>query len=223
MHRLVLDHVTKDYATPSGPLRVLDDVSFALAPGDTLAVTGPSGTGKSSLLNLIGSLDRPTAGTIRLGNTDVGALEGAALAAYRAGSVGFVFQEHNLLPQLTALENVLLPLLARGNRVADAAPARALLDRVGVGDRANHFPAHLSGGERQRVAIARALVTGARLLLCDEPTGNLDLDTSRTVLALFLELARQETLSIIMVTHNLELAAALGQRAELRRGHLATT
>ena len=172
---LSVERVRKEYGSAAGPLIVLKDVSLALAPGQSVAIVGPSGAGKSTLLNIIGSLDKPTAGSVRLGATEVTALAGAALADFRSRQVGFVFQDHHLLSQCSALENVLLPTLAARGGDADA-PARAkdILRRVGLGQRLHSFPAELSGGERQRVAVARALVNGPPLLLCDEPTGNLD-------------------------------------------------
>jgi ABC-type lipoprotein export system ATPase subunit len=211
---LVLTGVTKCYADAE----VLRGVDLTAAPGETLALVGPSGAGKSTLLHLIGALDRPTAGSIRLGDTDVTALTGTALAAYRAARVGFVFQDHHLLPQLTARENVLLPTLALPG--GDPGRADALLQQVGVAHRADAFPAHLSGGERQRVAIARALINGAGLLLCDEPTGNLDRDTGTGIIDLFLALAG-DGVTVIMVTHNLAHAARFTRCLALRDGTLA--
>jgi lipoprotein-releasing system ATP-binding protein len=225
---LTVRSLRKEYDSAAGPLRVLQDVSFDLVPGGTLAVIGPSGAGKSTLLNIIGSLDKPTSGSVRLGETEVTALEGAALAHFRGRGVGFVFQEHHLLPQCSALENVLLPTLAakerggffpRGRRgVLDR--GKDLLGRVGLGDRLDSFPVQLSGGERQRVAIARALVNGPPLLLCDEPTGNLDHESAAEVGALFLELARERGVMLVVVTHNLEFARLFGRCLELRDGAL---
>jgi len=213
---LVLTHISKTYE-PSN--EVLRDVSMAAAPGETVGVVGPSGCGKSTLLNIIGSLDKPTSGTVTLGGIDVGGLSGADLATFRSSSVGFVFQDHHLLPQLTALENVLLPSLAAGG--ADATPsARELLGRVGLLEQADSFPARMSGGERQRVAVARAMINRPALLLCDEPTGDLDQAAGENVVALFLELAGERDVAVVMVTHNLHLAAKLSRRVELRGGRL---
>jgi lipoprotein-releasing system ATP-binding protein len=195
-------------------------VSFALAPSETLAIVGYSGTGKSTLLNIVGSLDHPTAGSVRLGDTDVTQLAGAALAEFRSRRVGFVFQDHHLLPQCTALENVALPTLAAGRAAIGTELATDLLQRVGLADRLHSRPAQLSGGERQRVAIARALVNDPPLLLADEPTGNLDPDTSRRIGALFAELAAERSAMLIVVTHNLELAGQFGRCLELRDGVL---
>ena len=212
---LVLTNVAKTYE-PSN--EVLRDVSFSVGPGETVAVVGPSGCGKSTLLNIIGSLDKPSSGTVRLGDIDVAGLSGAALAAFRSQEVDFVFQDHHLLPQLTALENVLLPSLAAKSGDATSR-ARELLDRVGLLDHADSFPAQMSGGERQRIAIARALINRPRLLLCDEPTGNLDQKAGQNVVSLFLELATETT--VVMVTHNLELAERLSRCVELRGGRVS--
>ena len=218
--RLVVENIRKEFATPAGPLRVLHDVSFSLGPGETLAVVGTSGTGKSTLLNIIGSLEKPTAGRVVLGDDDVASLEGAALAAFRSRRVGFVFQDHHLLPQCTALENVALPTLAAGRRAIGAELAAELLERVGLAERLQSFPAKLSGGERQRVAVARALVNEPRLLLADEPTGNLDAGTSGQIAALFRELAEEKSVMLIVVTHDLGLAAQFARTLELRDGIL---
>jgi ABC-type lipoprotein export system ATPase subunit len=218
---LTVANVTKVYETASGPSEVLRGASLALGAGETLSVVGPSGSGKSTLLNIIGSLDRPTSGSVNLGGVEVTELKGTALAEFRARKVGFVFQDHHLLPQLTAVENVALPSLV-GGREGDAMPqARELLARVGVTGRAEAFPAQMSGGERQRVAIARAMINGAGLLLCDEPTGDLDGKTAVGVVSLFLELAREKGVTVIMVTHNLDLAKRFSKCAELRGGVLS--
>jgi lipoprotein-releasing system ATP-binding protein len=172
---LVVSDVWKEYPTPAEPLVVLRGVSFQVSPGQTLAIVGPSGSGKSTLLNILGTLDRPTRGSVRLGDVDPFVLGGGQLACYRSEKVGFIFQDHHLLPQCTAAENVMIARLAMGRVTdADAQRARDLLAMVGLSDRASHVPSELSGGERQRVAIARALMNGPQLLLCDEPTGNLD-------------------------------------------------
>jgi len=218
--RLVVEGLRKEYRSAAGALAVLKGVSLVLRAGRTVAVVGASGSGKSTLLNLIGALDRPTAGSIRMDGCEVSALEGRELAEFRARKVGFVFQDHHLLPQCTAVENVLVPTLAVGRDPGAADRALALLERVGLGDRTDYLPARLSGGERQRVAIARAMINGAPLLLCDEPTGNLDRDTGRRVADLFLELAREQGKMAIVVTHDLELAATFDEQFELRDGTL---
>jgi lipoprotein-releasing system ATP-binding protein len=218
--RLAVRHIRKEFDS-AAPLVVLKDVSFDLDAGETLSIIGPSGAGKSTLLNIVGSLDRPTGGSVTLGETEVTALEGTALADFRSRRVGFVFQDHHLLPQCSAIENVLLPTLAAPpSSRQGSSRARELLERVGLKDRQHSFPAQLSGGERQRVAIARALVNEPPLLLCDEPTGNLDPQTSAEVGALFLELVRERRVMLIVVTHNLKFARLFGRGLELRAGTL---
>ena len=219
--QLVVDRVTKRFDTPSGPQTVLEELSFTAAPGETVAILGPSGSGKSTLLNIIGSLDAPTSGTVRLGEVEVTALASEALAQFRARSVGFIFQDHHLLPQLTALENVMLPTLAAGSTQSAGERAVRLLERMGVAERAKALPARMSGGERQRVAAARALINGAGLLLCDEPTGNLDRDAASNLVGLLLELAEQQDVTVLMVTHNVEQARRLGRCLLLRDGRVA--
>jgi predicted ABC-type transport system involved in lysophospholipase L1 biosynthesis ATPase subunit len=219
---LLLQGVTKQFTTPAGPLEVLRGVDLLAASGEALAIIGPSGAGKSTLLNVIGALEPVSSGSIRYGATEITALLGPALAAFRARRVGFVFQDHHLLPQLTARENVLLPALALARRADAVALDRAdeLLARVGLADRAGAFPATLSGGERQRVAIARALLNRPGLLLGDEPTGNLDQERGAAVVDLFLELARAEGVTVLMVTHNATHAARCDRALELRGGCL---
>ena len=218
--KLVVEEIIQEFETPAGPNRVLDGVSLTAEQGDTIAILGPSGSGKSTLLNIIGSLDRPTSGAVTLGNTPVTELEGDALAAYRASEVGFIFQDHHLLPQLTAIENVLLPTLVAEGADRTRERAQDLLERVGVTKRADAFPARLSGGERQRVAAARALINGAGLLLCDEPTGNLDRDTGRNLVTMLRELA-EDGVIVLMVTHNQEQANLLDRGLLLSEGRLA--
>ncbi len=200
-------------------LEVLSGLTFTLEPGEALAVTGPSGSGKSTLLHILGTLDSPTSGSVRIGGRDPFSLPERELARFRNRSVGFVFQDHHLLPQYTVLENVLIPTLAFGRGGVEAEPrARALLDRVGLTARLTHRPAELSGGERQRVAVARALVMGPRLLLCDEPTGNLDGKTATAVADLLFELHEEANAVLVVVTHSPEIAARFGRRVELREG-----
>jgi lipoprotein-releasing system ATP-binding protein len=219
--------LSKTYSGPRGELRVLDRVSLRLAPGDAAAVMGPSGSGKSSLLYILGALETPTSGRVTLDERNPFELGPKALAAFRNEQVGFVFQDHCLLPQCTVLENVLIPTLIAPNpsgkdpAKADAAThARQLIDQVGLSDRIDHRPGELSGGERQRVAIARALIRGPRLLLCDEPTGNLDHAAADNVAGILLDLHRARNTILVVVTHSAELAARLPQRFELRDGVL---
>ena len=200
---LEVDGISKSFPTPSGPLRVLDRVSFSLGDGDRLAVMGPSGSGKSTLLSILGGLEEPTGGSVRLDGVDPFALPPAGRAAFRNRHVGFVFQEHHLLDGLTALDNVVLPALATG-RVAAGVEMRAreLLSRVGLGGRMGHLPAELSGGERQRVAVARALANRPKLVLADEPTGNLDRVSSKEALALIREVCRENGAALLLVSHD---------------------
>ncbi|MGM0492709.1 MAG: ABC transporter ATP-binding protein [Armatimonadota bacterium] len=216
---LTVKELMKEYDTPAGVTRVLDELSLTAESGETVAILGPSGSGKSTLLNIIGSLDRPTAGRVRLGDTDVTSLDGDALASYRATDVGFIFQDHHLLPQLTAVENVLLPTMAAGTGEGAEDRARELLERVGVAERADAFPARLSGGERQRVAAARALINEPALLLCDEPTGNLDRESGDRLVELLRELA-DDGVTVLMVTHNMRQAELLGRGLLLTEGTL---
>ena len=218
--RLVVDKVRKEYPSPGEPRVVLDDVSFDLSPGETVAIVGPSGSGKSTLLNIIGSLDRPTSGSVRLGQTAVTELEGEALSDFRSLSVGFVFQDHHLLPQCSALENAALPSLAAGQSEEGTERARELLKRVGLEGRIDALPANLSGGERQRVAVARAMVNEPPLLLCDEPTGNLDKKTGARLGELFAELADEEDVLLVVVTHDPEFAQRFSPVLELHEGKL---
>jgi len=212
---LSVAHLSKEYPTPRGPLAVLSDVSFSLAPGDAAAIMGPSGSGKSSLLYVLGALEPPTSGTITLDGRDPFQLPAAALAAFRNEAVGFVFQDHCLLPQCTVLENVLVPTLVASSGNGDGERARRLVGQVGLGARIDHRPGELSGGERQRVAVARALVRQPRLLLCDEPTGNLDRASAEQVATLLLDLHREQQGILIVVTHSAQLADRFPIRFEL--------
>jgi lipoprotein-releasing system ATP-binding protein len=217
---LEAQRLAKTYASPAGPLTVFEDVSFTLPRGDSAAIMGPSGSGKSSLLYVLGGLEPPSAGTVRLGSQDPYTLSPAELAAFRNRQVGFVFQDHCLLPQCTVLENVLVPTLV-GEPDAEASDrARQLLEKVGLGARLDHRPAALSGGEKQRVAIARALIRQPQLLLCDEPTGNLDAASAETVAALLLDLHRQHQTILLVVTHSDNLARNFDKRWAIARGHL---
>ena len=221
--------VSKQYPTPKGPLTVVADATLKLAPGEAAAITGPSGSGKSSLLYMLGALEPPTAGTITLDGQDPFALAPAALAEFRNSRVGFVFQDHCLLPQCSVLENVLVPTLvaSRGNGDStsgdDVAHATRLLREVGLSDRLDHRPAALSGGERQRVAVARALVRQPRLVLCDEPTGNLDQSSADAVAALLVELHRSLRNILVVVTHSARLAGMFPAQFAITNGRLERT
>jgi lipoprotein-releasing system ATP-binding protein len=196
-------------------------VSFTLRRGQNLAILGPSGSGKSTLLSILGTLEPPTSGAVRLAGEDPFALDETALAKFRSRRIGFVFQDHHLLPQCTVLENVLTPFLADGAATpTDTEQATELLRRVGLAERLTHRPAELSGGERQRVAIARSLVRGPTLLLADEPTGNLDRTTAQVISDLLLELQAERQAILIVVTHSAALASALEKRMELDTGRL---
>jgi lipoprotein-releasing system ATP-binding protein len=221
MSDLVVDNIVKEYPTPAEPLRILNGVSFALSRGENLAIIGPSGSGKSTLLSILGTLEPPTSGVVRLADQDPFSLPERALAAFRSRQVGFVFQDHHLLPQCTVLENILIPFLADGfATAADTERANTLLHRVGLGERLTHRPAELSGGERQRVAIARALVREPLLLLADEPTGNLDRTTAQSIQQLLLQLQAERNTILVVVTHSTALAAVMQRRMELDAGRL---
>jgi lipoprotein-releasing system ATP-binding protein len=218
---LRIDHLAKDYPTRSGTLSVLRDLNLELQVGEALAVMGPSGSGKSTLLHILGTLEKPTGGTLQLEGKDPFGLTDRELADFRNRSIGFVFQDHHLLPQCSVLENVLIPTLVSGNeRAREETWARELLQRVGLSDRLDHRPAELSGGERQRVAVARALVRRPVLLLADEPTGNLDRHAAKAVGELLLDLHRQEKTILVVVTHSAELARNFPRQMEMVDGSL---
>ena len=211
----------KEYPTPAEPLVVLRGVNLSLSPGESIAVVGPSGSGKSTLLNVLGTLDRPTRGEVRLDAVDPFALSVNDLARFRSERVGFIFQDHHLLPQCTALENVLVARLALGKvKREHSERAAELLRLVGLEGRATHVPAELSGGERQRVAIARALMNQPSLLLCDEPTGNLDPKTGSAVGELLRAVTAQTNAMLVVVTHSVALAEALPRRVRMEEGRL---
>jgi lipoprotein-releasing system ATP-binding protein len=230
---LKLVDVSRRYDSPdsAGALAVLDAVSLEVERGESLAIVGPSGSGKSTLLHIIGTLDRPTSGQVTLDGQDLGRLDESQIAAVRNRQIGFVFQAHYLLPQCTVLENVLVPTLATGRRKTvptksktdpESAATRAtrLLARVGLAERLGHRPGQLSGGERQRVAVVRALINQPQLLLADEPTGALDHASAQQLGQLLVELNREEGVTLIVVTHALELAKRMGRILELRDGRL---
>jgi lipoprotein-releasing system ATP-binding protein len=221
---LQVSNVSKDYPTPRGPLAVLSDITFSLAPGEAAAITGPSGSGKSSLLYILGALEPPSSGTVTLGGRNPFTLSPSALADFRNAEIGFVFQDHCLLPQCSVLENVLVPTLVATDGKGQAADpmrlARTLIGEVGLGDRVDHRPGELSGGEKQRVAIARALIREPRLVLCDEPTGNLDEATASAVARLLLDLHQRQQNILIVVTHSARLASEFPIRFELSEKRL---
>ena len=223
---LNLVNVTRRYDSPdnTGALTVLSEVTLQVARGESLAIVGPSGSGKSTLLQIIGTLDRPTSGTVALNGQDLNSLDDLQIAAVRNRQIGFVFQAHYLLPQCTVWENVLVPTLASSEKsLRDGAGERAerLLKRVGLGERRSHRPGELSGGERQRVAVVRALINQPQLLLADEPTGSLDHASAQQLGQLLLDLNHEEGVTLIVVTHARNLARRMGRVLELKDGRLA--
>ena len=222
MADLVALDITKEFATRAEPLVVLRGVSLELSAGENLAIVGPSGCGKSTLLHILGTLDQPTSGTVTIRGQDPMSLSEPSLAKFRNHEIGFVFQDHHLLPQCSVFENVLIPTIAEGKATPeDVERARMLLGRVGLENRLEHRPAELSGGERQRVAIARALINRPALLLADEPTGNLDAATAKSIADLLLELQKQEQTMLIVVTHSHPLAARLESQLRLENGKVS--
>ncbi|HYN02382.1 MAG TPA: ABC transporter ATP-binding protein [Vicinamibacteria bacterium] len=217
---LTVEGLSKQYETARGPLPILSDVSFSKAPGESLCIMGPSGSGKSTLLHVLGTLEAPSSGRVTIDGLSPHALPEPELAAFRNRSIGFVFQDHFLLPQCSVLENVLVPTLVSRAEGDHEARARELLDRVGLGDRLDHRPAELSGGERQRAALARALVLSPRLVLCDEPTGNLDASAAGKVADLLLDLHARAHAVLVVVTHSAALAERFPDRRRLAAGRL---
>lgn len=215
------ESLTKEYGDGTS-VRALDSVSLSIAQGEFLAILGPSGSGKSTLLNLIGTLDTSTSGQIIMDGTNLSTLRGDALADFRRAKIGFIFQLFNLVPTLNALENVTLPLLPyqRGLKFNLKKRARELLEEVGLEKRLDHLPGQLSGGEQQRVAIARALINSPRLLLADEPTGNLDRKTGSEIMQLLVRLNRDDGLTLIMVTHDKAVASQAHRTVSMRDGRL---
>lgn len=224
---LLLENISKTYPAPDGipGPPVFQGIGLALHFGESLAVVGPSGSGKSTLLNIMGTLDRPSAGSVKIQGEEVSSLPEAALALIRNRQIGFIFQLHHLLPQCTALENVLLPALPFPQKNLGGKPplerALHLLERVGLTSRTHYFPGQLSGGERQRVAVVRALINRPALLLADEPTGSLDHETAVNLVDLLIELNREENISLIMVTHSPELAGRMEKTFRLAGGKLS--
>jgi len=218
---LEVQSLSRTYPSAGEPLTVLHEISFALAAGDSCAIVGPSGSGKTTLLGLCAGLDTPTAGAVRVNGIDLGQLDEDGRARVRNEQVGFVFQNFQLLPTLTALENVMVPLELRGtSRIAPA--ATELLKLVGLGGRLHHYPVQLSGGEQQRVALARAFMNGPKLLFADEPTGNLDTDTGHQIIEALFQLNRERGTTLVLVTHDQELAARAGRVIRLRGGQMVS-
>jgi len=222
---LEVTQVGKEYPAPGRPLTILSGISFRLERGDAVAIMGPSGAGKSTLLYILGGLEQPTSGTVTLDGRNPYQLGEKELAAFRNQAIGFIFQDHCLLPQCSVLENVLVPTLVAkdAHDLAYLERARQLLDQVGLSDRLSHRPAELSGGEKQRVALARALIRKPLLLLCDEPTGNLDQASADVVAALLLELRQRQETILVVVTHSAELASRFPARYELHHANLHAT
>jgi putative ABC transport system ATP-binding protein len=219
---LKIDKVSKTYTAGGRTLTVLENISFSVGAGETVSIVGPSGSGKTTLLGLSAGLDRSSDGAIELNGVWLGSLDEDERAVLRNKYVGFIFQNFQLLPTLTALENVMVPLELRGNAGSTGVRARSreLLERVGLEDRMHHYPAQLSGGEQQRVSLARAFANQPRILFADEPTGNLDAETSELVAGMIFELNRQAGTTLVLVTHNLELAARTGRIIKLAKGHI---
>lgn len=221
MPDFIIENLVKEYPTPTDPLRILAGVNLTLDRGDNLAIVGESGSGKSTLLQIAGTLDQPTSGSVELLGTKLDQLDPVAVAEFRNRHLGFIFQDHHLLPQLTALENVLLPVVAQGpSTESQEARARLLLEQVGLAERVEHRPAELSGGERQRVAVARALINEPVLILADEPTGSLDPESADRVGQLLLDLPRDQDTILICVTHSQALASIFGKQMRLTHGQL---
>jgi lipoprotein-releasing system ATP-binding protein len=221
MPDLIVDRVAKEFPTRGEPLVVLREASLELSAGENAAIVGPSGSGKSTLLSIIGTLDAPTSGSVTLRGENPFALSEPQLARFRNRHIGFVFQDHHLLPQLSVLENVLVPALAEGSPSRETvARAKELLKRVGLGERLAHRPAELSGGERQRAGVARALLLAPALVLADEPTGNLDRTSGAAIGGLLVEMQRQEKTMLLVVTHSPDLAGRLDRRYEIDDGRL---
>ncbi len=218
---LKVENLSKEYPTPAGPLRIVSDVSLSLPQGSAVSIMGPSGSGKSTLLYMMGALETPSSGSVTLSGQNPFLLNAKQLAAFRNQQIGFVFQDHCLLPQCSVIENVLTPTMV--STTLNGEPSRRaneLLKQVGLAERLDHRPAQLSGGEKQRVALARALIMKPQLLLCDEPTGNLDQKSAEVVADLLLDTQRDAETILIVVTHSKELAARFPQRFELRNQHL---
>jgi lipoprotein-releasing system ATP-binding protein len=213
---LNVENISKEYPSPRGTLRILSEISLSLSRGEAASIMGPSGSGKSTLLYIVGALEPASSGTVTLDGQNPFQLTTRQLAAFRNRHIGFVFQDHCLLPQCSVIENVLTPTLVSENNDNAEERARELIKQVGLQDRISHRPAELSGGEKQRVALARALIMKPQLLLCDEPTGNLDQNSADTVASLLVELQQRQETILVVVTHNPELASRFPRRFHLR-------
>jgi putative ABC transport system ATP-binding protein len=218
---LRVDRLTKTYPTAAGPLTVLREATFEIGEGETVAIIGPSGSGKTTLLGLCAGLDRASGGTVELAGEPLEGMDEDARARVRNASVGFVFQNFQLIPTLTALENVMVPLELRGGRAPESL-GRDLLARVGLAERTEHHPVQLSGGEQQRVALARAFINNPGILFCDEPTGNLDGANAESMVELIFGLNRERATTLVLVTHNADLAARCGRVLRLRGGSVVS-
>jgi lipoprotein-releasing system ATP-binding protein len=222
-HQVIIQNVAKAYPTADEPLRVLTDVSLKMSGGDSLAVVGPSGSGKSTLLQILGTLDRPDSGTVSIDGEDPFRLSEQQLASFRNRKIGFIFQDHHLLPQLSLIENVLVPALAAGKPDSNQLErAKDLIESVGLADRMGHLPSELSGGERERVAIARALLMQPSMILADEPTGNLDRRTADAITDVLLDLQKKSNAILVAVTHSESLAGAMSDKRQLIDGKLVS-
>jgi len=214
--------ITKSYATVSGPLQILQGVDLSINPGEIVAIVGQSGSGKSTLLHILGALDRPSGGTVHFGSQNIFALDDEALAKLRRHTIGFIFQFHNLLPEVTALDNVMMPRRIIGENLDDGVGVQ-LLEMVGLGSRLHHRPGELSGGEQQRVAMARSLINHPSLVLADEPTGSLDYQTGELVFKVFQEIQHEKNLTSILATHNVKMARRCNRIFRLESGTLQET
>ena len=219
---LEVSHITKVYNGINRHLTVLDDINFSITSGEIVSIVGPSGSGKTTLLGLCAGLDNPTSGTISLNGELISTMTENQKAAIRNQNVGFIFQNFQLLPTLTAIENVMIPLELQGRSEGARSKAKELLDRVGLGDRLSHYPAQLSGGEQQRVSLARAFSNNPKVLFADEPTGNLDEETSDVVEGLLFDLNKEEGTTMIIVTHDLELASKTQRIIRLKGGKVSS-
>ena len=216
---LAVENLSKTYRSGERSLTVLDDINFEIQAGESVSIVGPSGSGKTTLLGLCAGLDKPSTGTVKLYDSILSDLSEDERATLRNQHIGFIFQNFQLIPTLSALENVMIPLELQGNRLAKT-KATELLDRVGLGDRMNHYPSQLSGGEQQRVSLARAFCNDPKILFADEPTGNLDDDTSHSVEDLMFDLNKEKGTTLIIVTHDLELANKTQRIIQLKGGHI---